>query len=155
MTKKMSSQKTVTVAAELIKELLTEAKRAQKNSYSPYSGYKIGASVLMADGQIYGGANIENASYGATVCAERTAIWTALIGADPKDKKADSKLVDVVCVVSSSKEAWPPCGMCRQVISEFGHAETVIITQGQEGPARSYKFKDLFPEGFDPKFLQR
>ncbi len=149
---KANNQNVVPLAADLLKQLLDQAKKAQKKSHSPYSGYKIGASVLTSDGNIFSGANVENSSYGATVCAERVAIWSAATDIDAKLKK---EFVDVVCVVSSSKEAWPPCGLCRQVISEFAHKDTIIITQGLEGPAKSYRFNELFPESFGAKFLKR
>lgn len=154
-TKKNKSRKennqSIPLAAELLEKLIDEAKKAQKKSHSPYSGYKIGASVLTASGDIFSGANVENSSYGATVCAERVAIWSAVTDIDTIQK---NYFIDVICVVSASPEAWPPCGMCRQVISEFAHKDTVVITQGTKGPAKSYKFSELFPESFSADFLK-
>lgn len=146
-------KKTIPLAADLVNNLLSEARKAQKKSYSPYSGFKIGASVLTDSGDIFSGANVENSSYGATVCAERVAIWNAVTDIESKIKSKKSFL-DVICVVSSSADAWPPCGMCRQVISEFAHNDTIIITQGLKGPAKSYKFSELFPESFGAEFLK-
>ncbi len=141
------------LASQLMQELLREARLAQKKSHSPYSGFKIGAAVLTDQGDIYSGANVENSSYGATVCAERVAIWSAVTDSLSKTK-SKKKFLDVICVVSSSKEAWPPCGMCRQVISEFAHANTLVLTQGLSGKVKSYKFSELFPESFGAEFLK-
>lgn len=141
------------LAAQLVQRLVKEARQAQKRSHAPYSGFKIGAAVLTANGDIFGGANVENSSYGATVCAERVAIWSAVTDSQ-RNSSMTSGLLDVVCVVSSSPEAWPPCGMCRQVISEFAHADTLVLTQGLKGPVKSYKFSELFPESFSAEFLK-
>lgn len=149
---KTSSHSTHNLALELVEELFAEAYKAQKKSHSPYSGYKIGASILTADGDIYTGANVENSSYGATVCAERVAIWSAITDLESTQK---GSFIDVVCVVSSSPEAWPPCGMCRQVISEFAHKDTIILSRGIQGETKSYTFAELFPESFNAKFLAR
>ena len=133
-----------------LKKLQKAARKSQSQAYAPYSGFQIGASILFRDGKVYSGGNIENASYGATVCAERVAIWKAISerGYSKKQK------IDVVYVVSSAAEAWPPCGLCRQVLSEFVHSKTQIVILGQEGEPKVYLFKDLFPEAFSPEFLK-
>jgi cytidine deaminase len=128
-------------------ELLKSALEGQKNSYAPYSGKHIGAAVLMDNGKIYSGCNVENASYGGTVCAERTAIFKAISDGAKKIKE--------VMVVSSEQNPWPPCGFCRQVIAEFASPETKIHLSNPQGQSRTLKFIDLFPEAFGPAHLQK
>ncbi|HEY8269426.1 MAG TPA: cytidine deaminase [Pseudobdellovibrionaceae bacterium] len=128
-------------------ELLKYAIEGQKNSYAPYSGKNIGAAVLMDNGKIYGGCNVENASYGGTICAERTAIFKAI--------SEGAKKIEEVLVVSSEKNPWPPCGFCRQVIAEFASPETKIHLSNPQGHSRTLKFIDLFPEAFGPAQLQK
>lgn len=128
-------------------ELLKWALEGQKNAYAPYSGKHIGAAVLMDNGKIYNGCNVENASYGGTICAERTAIFKAISDGAKKIKE--------VMVVSSEKDPWPPCGFCRQVISEFASPETKIHLSNPQGASRTLKFIDLFPEAFGPAHLQK
>lgn len=128
-------------------ELLKAALEGQKNAYAPYSGKLIGAAVLMDNGKIYGGCNVENASYGGTVCAERTAIFKGISDGAKKIKE--------VLVVSSEKNPWPPCGFCRQVIAEFASPETPIHLTNPQGQSRSFKFIDIFPEAFGPSHLNK
>ncbi|MBS1969682.1 MAG: cytidine deaminase [Bdellovibrionales bacterium] len=127
-------------------ELLKWALDGQKNSYAPYSGKHIGAAVLMDNGKIYSGCNVENASYGGTICAERTAIVKAVSDGAKKIKE--------VMVVSSEQNPWPPCGFCRQVIAEFASPDTMIHLANPQGQSRSLKFVDLFPEAFGPAHLK-
>jgi len=94
------------------------ARRAAKTSYSPYSGFAVGSVVLSGSGKTYGGANVENASFGLCNCAERTAIFTAAAAGERK--------VKCVVVYTPTKSATPPCGACRQVINEFGPQARVI-----------------------------
>lgn len=133
-----------------LKKLSEAAQLGQKQAYSPYSEYKIGAALQFSDGKIYSGCNIENASYGATVCAERVALWKAISerGWNKKQK------IDTVYVLSSAQEAWPPCGLCLQVLSEFAHEKTKILIQGQKGQSKTFLFKDLFPKAFYPSYLK-
>lgn len=128
-------------------ELLKAAIEGQKNSYAPYSGKHIGAAVLMDNGKIYGGCNVENASYGGTVCAERTAIFKAI--------SEGAKKIKEVAVVSSETNPWPPCGFCRQVIAEFAAPDTLIHLTNPQGQSRTLKFIELFPEAFGPAHLQK
>jgi len=127
-------------------ELLKWALEAQKNSYAPYSHKHIGAAVLMENGRIYNGCNVENASYGGTICAERTAIFKAV--------SEGAKKIKEVMVVSSEQNPWPPCGFCRQVIAEFASPETLIHLSNPQGHGRTIKFVDLFPEAFGPAHLK-
>ena len=110
-----------------LSQMHADAVRARQNSHSPYSKYKVGASILFSNGKTYSGCNIENASYGGTVC-------------------------DVV-VVTDQNPGWPPCGFCRQVIAEFADPQTMIHIGDLKGIQRSLKFTELFPDGFTPEHL--
>jgi cytidine deaminase len=130
-----------------LKSLLEAAKVAQNNSYSPYSHFKVGSAILLENGKIFSGTNIENASYGATVCAERVAIWKAL-SEHPKSK--------IKAVLVITEKAWPPCGQCRQVIAEFGTPTTEIhIASNANGVVKTLSFKELFPDGFSPDHINQ
>lgn len=126
-------------------DLKTMALEALNFSYSPYSKKRIGASVLLSNGQSYSGTNIENASYGGTVCAERVAIWKAY-----SENLATNKLTEVV-VSSEAENPWPPCGFCRQVMAEFGTPETKVTLINPSGVSKSFILKDLLPEAFGPQ----
>lgn len=128
-------------------ELLKCALEGQKHSHAPYSKKHIGAAVLMDNGKIYNGCNVENASYGGTVCAERVAIFKAI--------SEGAKHIKEVMVVSSEQNPWPPCGFCRQVIAEFAGPDTKIHLSNPQGQSRSLKFIELFPEAFGPAHLQK
>ncbi|MBC7421313.1 MAG: cytidine deaminase [Bdellovibrio sp.] len=128
-------------------KLNQDARMALQFSYSPYSQKKIGASLVLTNGKTYSGCNIENASYGGTVCAERVAIWKAF-----SENESSEKITEIV-VASDETEPWPPCGFCRQVIAEFATPETLIRLVNLEQKEVSYKFKDLFPEAFKPEHL--
>ncbi len=118
-------------------------------SHSPYSQKRIGASVLLSNGKSYGGCNIENASYGGTVCAERVAIWKAY-----SENQATVKLVEVV-VASNEDSPWPPCGFCRQIMAEFCTPETIVRLVNPANVEVTFIFKNLFPEAFKPEHLKK
>ncbi len=128
--------------------LFKKAVNARKKAYAPYSKHKIGASVLMSDGSIFTGANVENASYGGTVCAERTAIWKAVT------EGAKGPIQEIV-VVSDHADPWPPCGMCRQVISEFATPETKVWIGNTKKVVKGFTFAEIFPEAFTPRNLKK
>jgi cytidine deaminase len=132
---------------KLQKQALQVAKKFQKNSYSPYSNKKIGAAIVLSNGQIIGGCNIENASYGGTVCAERVALWKAKSDF-PKAK------VELICVVSPGSPPWPPCGFCRQVMAEFCHPQTKIICFNQKMELEEFTLSELLPRQFNAKDLK-
>lgn len=121
------------------RRLLITAREAQNNAYAPYSAFKVGAALLCEDKRIYRGCNVENASYGATVCAERNAIFAAVA-----DGKRDFKALAVVC---SGEDFAFPCGICRQVISELA-PKAIIILANQEGEIREYEIEKLLPDSF-------
>lgn len=132
---------------ETQKKLFDAAVKAQAFSHSPYSQARIGAAVLSADGKIYSGCNIENASYGGTVCGERVAIWKAV---------SENKGLQIaeVMVISDAAEPWPPCGLCRQVIAEFAGPQTKIHTANPQGKIKTFTFAEIFPESFNPTYLK-
>jgi cytidine deaminase len=131
--------------------LFQTAKAAREKSYSPYSGFKVGAAIELEDGRIYDGCNVENSSYGATVCAERVAIQKAV------SENGTIRLKKVM-VVTDASPPWPPCGMCRQVIGEFGsgNGQTVeIFGSNLKGESTHHKLTELFPNAFTPDHLKK
>lgn len=121
------------------KELLQEARIACKHAYAPYSHYKVGAALLTKSNRLYTGCNIENASYGATICAERVAISKAV---------AEGNLdIDKIAIVAENGKYAYPCGICRQVMAEFMPDGYVIVDDISEG-IREVAVKDLLPEAF-------
>ena len=121
-------------------DLITLAKKAMENSYSPYSEFKVGAAALGKSGRVYTGTNIENASYGATVCAERCAIFKGI----SEGERSFSKIA-VVCL---AERPAPPCGMCLQVMTEFMDPEKGEILLEDKGEIKAYKLKELMPLAF-------
>ena len=124
-------------------ELIEQAKLVMGKAYAPYSGYQVGAALLCADGSVYTGCNIENASYTPTVCAERTAIFKAV---------SDGKKDFTAIAVCGGKDGviqgfFPPCGVCRQVMSEFCGPDFLIYTVGKEG-WRTQTLEQLLPYSF-------
>lgn len=121
------------------KKLIIAARKAMKNSYSPYSKFRVGAAVLTNKGNIYAGTNVENISYGLTICAERAAICNAVSNGEKKFK--------AVAVISDSAECIPPCGACRQIINEFGR-DIDIIMSSFSGKIKVVKIAELIPAAF-------
>lgn len=130
---------------EKIARLLGLAIEARKNSYSPYSNFPIGAALLCKNGEIYTGTNVENASYGLTNCAERTAIFKAV--------SEGVQEFDTMVVVADTERPIPPCGACRQVILEFGEDIQVILAN-LKGDYQQYQIKDLLPGAFNRKDME-
>lgn len=123
-------------------ELVRLALEARENSYSPYSHFCVGAALLCADGRVFTGCNIENASYSPTICAERTAVVKAV-----SEGVKDFTAIAVVGGEGEIKDFCTPCGVCRQVLSEFCKADLEIHTyNGKE--IRTYTLGDLLPESF-------
>lgn len=133
--------------SSLKKQMAEEALKALQNAYSPYSKKRVGASVLFTNGKTYSGCNIENASFGGTVCAERVAIWKGISECTSKEK------ITEIVVASLEDSPWPPCGFCRQVIAEFCTEDTVVRLINPQNHEVQYKFKNLFPEAFKPNHL--
>lgn len=126
-------------------ELYRLAVKAMSNAYSPYSNYNVGAALLCDDGTIYTGCNIENASYGATNCAERTAIFKAV-----SEGKRDFQSICIVGGMNGVLTDYAyPCGICRQVMSEFCNPEKfIVLVAKSEDDYRSFMLKELLPYSF-------
>lgn len=122
-------------------KLLQIAREAVKNAYAPYSEFRVGAAVLTERDNIFSGCNIENASYGLTICAERAAICSAVANEGGNHMK-----IRAICVVSDKDIICPPCGACRQVIYEFG-PNAIVIFRGRDGLV-SARATELLPHGF-------
>lgn len=123
-------------------DLLQKAKEASKNAYAKYSNFKVGACVLASSGKTYTGCNVENASYGLTVCAERNAIANAIVNGETS--------ILAVAIFSPNMQDCPPCGACRQVILEFvdKDKQDIDIITSDEDSFKTYKISKLLPEGF-------
>lgn len=123
-------------------------KRLLRNSHSPYSGFRVASICLMKDGKSFGGVNVENASYGATICAERVAITTAIANGY---KKGDFSKLYVMC---DSERVSSSCFMCRQVISEFYDRDAEVVFYSNDGDKETYLVKDLCPYPFGSSDLK-
>ena len=126
------------------KTLRTKAIESAAKAYSPYSNAKVGCALETTDGSIFTGCNVENASYGGTVCAERVAILKAV-----SEQKMKLKKIYVYTI-----EGWPPCGLCRQVMSEFADTDLEVIMGDETGKETTMKFSDLMPLSFTPDHLK-
>jgi cytidine deaminase len=122
------------------KKLHEEARKAMKNAHAPYSKFRVGSAILLRSGEIFRGCNVENASYGMTNCAERTAIFSAVAQLGPKIE------IRAVAVMNDRGVACSPCGACRQVIYEFG-PDAIVFFEGANGPKQAH-IAELLPEGF-------
>ena len=127
------------------KTVLTEvARRARNRAVAPYSNFKVGAAIETRTGRIYSGCNIENASYGLTLCAERVAVFKAVSEGELNFRR--------VAVVADTAELTPPCGACRQILWEFcGDIE--IVLANLRGKTRTVRLASLLPEPFEDRFL--
>ncbi len=129
----------------LDKDLVDAARAVRENAYAPFSEFKVGSALETDDGEVIAGCNVESASYGLTVCAERVAIWKAISQGKRKIKK--------IAVVADTAELTPPCGVCRQIIWEFG-GDIPVILANLQGDTETVQMKDLLPRAFDTKFLK-
>lgn len=127
-----------------MKEMRKIAIEAAKHAYSPYSKAKVGAAVETQDGSTFDGCNIENASFGGTVCAERVAIWKAVSAGHRNIKK----------VYVYTKDGWPPCGMCLQVMAEFAGKDFEIIIGNESDKEEIKTLGDLLTHAFTPKHME-
>lgn len=125
--------------------LFQAALQVRNNSHSPYSNYKVASSILTSNQKIFAGVNVENASYGATICAERSAIFSAV--------SAGEKKIEAILILTDEANPWPPCGMCRQVIAEFASPHTKVYLANLKGVQRELTFGELFPLGFSSENL--
>ena len=124
--------------------LVTAAREARERAHAPYSGFKVGAALEAADGRVFTGCNIENATFGLTLCAERVAMFKAVSEGCREFKR--------LAVVADTDEPTPPCGPCRQILWEFGGNLDVVLANLHEEKAH-LKMHDLLPMPFDGRFL--
>ena len=117
-------------------DLIKEAKKVRENAYAPYSRFKVGAAILTGTGKVFAGVNVENASYGLTICAERAAIFAAVAAGETE--------VVSVAITTDGPEPTLPCGACRQVLSEFGESMQVIAST-VDGKMQQFDLKELLP----------
>ena len=130
---------------EMRETLVQTAIEARKWAYAPYSGYAVGAALLTASGRLYDGANIENAAYPSTICAERVAVFKAVFQGE--------RLFTAMAVVTLNGGF--PCGSCRQVLAEFGLDTQVLIADEEGNVLQEMQVKDLLPGAFTPGFLPK
>lgn len=134
------------------KRLLDKAKEMLSFSYAPYSHFKVGAALLGKSGTVYGGCNIENASYTPTVCAERAAFFKAVSGGE----KAFEGIAIVGGPEGVIRDFCPPCGVCRQVMAEFGRPDEFrVLLENAEGEIKEFTLAELLPLGFGPANLDK
>ena len=126
--------------------LIEAATAARLQSVAPFSNFQVGAAVRTASGKVYTGCNVESASYGLTVCAERVAIWKAL-------SEGERQFTELA-VVADTETLTPPCGTCRQIIWEFARG-AVIVFANLDGQSEEFHIADLLPRAFDARFLKK
>ncbi|MDO5033696.1 MAG: cytidine deaminase [Eubacteriales bacterium] len=126
-------------------QLIRASFYAQKMAYVPYSKFRVGAAALAADGQIYTGCNIENASFGATICAERTAVVKAV--------STGNRRIKAMAVITDAEEFARPCGICRQVLAEFAADDFILLALKPDGTYVEKTLADLLPDAFSPDSL--
>ncbi|MCC7306040.1 MAG: cytidine deaminase [Acidobacteria bacterium] len=126
-------------------DLINAAHGVRENAFAPYSNFKVGAAVETDEGNIYTGCNVESASYGLTVCAERVAIWKGISRGEKKFGR--------IAVVVDTEDLTPPCGVCRQIIWEFC-GDVPVILANLHGKTETIQMSELLPRAFDSKFLK-
>ena len=125
--------------------LRAAATEAMRHAYAPYSDFPVGAAALVDDGRVVVGCNVENASYGATICAERTAIVRAVA--------EGRRTPEAIALVVDTPTPCPPCGMCRQVMAEFGAPELPVRSRNLKGDEARYSLQELLPHAFTADFF--
>ncbi len=124
--------------------LVEAARAARLHAHAPFSRFQVGAALLTKEGRVFTGCNVENATYGLTVCAERVAVWKAV----SEGYRAFTR----VAVVADTAEPTPPCGACRQILWELG-GDLEVILANLEAPKALYRMRDLLPHPFDARLL--
>jgi len=124
--------------------VIAAAKQSRENAHAAYSNFRVGAALRATSGRIFGGCNVENATYGLTVCAERIAIFKAI--------SEGERGFDVIAIVTDSDSLTPPCGACRQLIWEFC-GDVPVILANLKGKTETIAMRDLFPKPFDASSL--
>lgn len=135
------------IRSNMYKRLIQKAEKAKSKSYSPYSNFRVGAAIITDKGKIYDGANIESASYGLTICAERTALFNALLH---KEKKFNA-----IAITSDMNDFISPCGACRQVLYEHCGGEMNVIMTNKNLDTKIVKLKELLPYSFEKNFKDK
>ena len=125
-------------------QLIAEALRSRENAHAPYSNFRVGAALRSTSGRIFGGCNVENATYGLTVCAERVAIFKAI--------SEGERGFDAIAVATDTETLTPPCGACRQLIWEFC-GDVPVLLANLRGKRELLRMGDLFPKPFDASNL--
>jgi cytidine deaminase len=133
------------LSEESLQSLIETATEVRLQSLAPFSNFLVGAAVRAENGKVYTGCNIESASYGLTVCAERVAIWKAL-------SEGERRFTELA-VVADTESLTPPCGTCRQIIWEFAKHATIVLSN-LRGQQETVVIKDLLPRAFDARFLK-
>ena len=131
--------------SEDLQSLIEAAQQARSHAVSPFSNFSVGAAVRTESGKVYTGCNVESASYGLTVCAERVAIWKAL--------SEGERQFTALAVVADTETLTPPCGTCRQIIWEFARGATIVFANVQ-GQSEIFQIAELLPRAFDARFLK-
>lgn len=129
-----------------VDEMIGLAKEARHWAHAPYSNFSVGAALLSSDGRVFTGCNVENSTYGLSMCAERVAIFKAI-------SEGATEIARVV-VVTDHESIAPPCGCCRQMIWEFSSNNTEVVLANLSGDVRSYQITELLPEAFDESYLE-
>jgi cytidine deaminase len=132
------------LSEESLQQLIETAKLARLQSIAPFSNFLVGAAVKTEEGKVYTGCNVESASYGLTVCAERVAIWKAL-------SEGERQFTELA-IVADTESLTPPCGTCRQIIWEFAKNATIVLGN-LRGETQIVSIKELLPRAFDARFL--
>lgn len=127
-----------------LETLMEQAREAAQNSYSPYSGFRVGAALQLTNGEVVTGANVENISFGLTICAERSALVSAVSRFGPKIR------IEAVAVANLNDKASPPCGACRQMLVEFILPDAPVLFPAADG-IRTMAFSGLLPMAFEMK----
>jgi cytidine deaminase len=128
-----------------VEALLRKARQIRRKAYAPYSHYKVGAALLGASGKVYLGCNVENASYGLSLCAERNAFGQAIA--------AGEKKFLAIAVTAAGPDPVPPCGMCRQVLAEFMAPSAVVVCENERRARALYTVAELLPFAFTKRFF--
>lgn len=129
-----------------LNDAVEAARAVSEKAYAPYSNFRVGAAILTGEGELFAGCNVENASYGLSICAERGAVMKMAADGDSGDRE-----IRLVAVYSPNAAPCFPCGACRQVLREFGCREVVVLDDG--GELRSYPFEEILPNSFGPDAL--
>jgi cytidine deaminase len=133
------------VADQELDLLVEQSREARTRAYAPYSNFLVGAALVTDDGRHFSGANVENASYGLSICAERVAATTAVA--------AGARRIEAIGVTSSSPTPTPPCGACRQFLYEFNR-EMTVVSEGGNGERKRWRLSELLLDGFGPEDLE-